>query len=355
MNYVSIAAIVGAFALIVLVHEAGHFLAARLSGMAVHEFSIGFGRPLLLWFRRGNTQYSLRLWPFISYVRVAGMEPGDDHPQGFNTKSRLAQAFVLVTGCLMNFLLAVCIYIAIGALIGLPVADNRVKTVLPGMPAAAAKLLPGDRIVGLHGRTGMPVEDIRRAIQASPGKALQLTVERDGRLRAVAITPARDTTYRLKGLRLVEAPIGLIGVHFAFSRQRAGMAESVALGFEETYRMIQFQAAALIATAARRVPADFMGPVGVVHTMYAEARSGWADFLTIFAAIAVTVGFINLLPIPPLDGSRLLIVVLEAVRRKPFDKRKESLVHLVGLAVILALFVLLTYRDIVRIATAAGE
>jgi len=355
LNLVSIAAIVGAFALIVLVHEAGHFVAARLSGMAVHEFSIGFGRPLLLWFRRGNTQYSLRLWPFISYVRVAGMEPGDDHPQGFNTKSRLAQAFVLVTGCLMNFLLAVCIYIFIGAVIGVPVANNRVKNVLPGMPAAGAKLLPGDRIVGLGGRTGVSVDAIRRAIQSSPNKPLRLSVQREGNLRTITITPKRGTAYDLKGLHLVKVPIGLIGVHFAVTRERAGIASSVLLGFEETYGMVQLQAAALIATAARRVPADFMGPVGVVHTMYSEARSSWADFLTIFAAIAVTVGFINLLPIPPLDGSRLLIVALEAIRRKPFDKQKENLVHLVGLAVIMALFVLLTYRDIVRIATGGGE
>ena len=256
--------------------------------------------------------------------------------------------------CLFFFNLY-CIYIFIGAVIGVPVANNRVKNVLPGMPAAGAKLLPGDRIVGLGGRTGVSVDAIRRAIQSSPNKPLRLSVQREGNLRTITITPKRGTAYDLKGLHLVKVPIGLIGVHFAVTRERAGIASSVLLGFEETYGMVQLQAAALIATAARRVPADFMGPVGVVHTMYSEARSSWADFLTIFAAIAVTVGFINLLPIPPLDGSRLLIVALEAIRRKPFDKQKENLVHLVGLAVIMALFVLLTYRDIVRIATGGGE
>jgi regulator of sigma E protease len=346
----SIAAIIGAFALIVLVHEAGHFFAARLSGMAVHEFSIGFGRPLLFWFRRGETQYSLRLWPFISFVRVAGMEPGDEHPQGFNTKPRVAQAFVLVTGCLMNFLLAMAIYVLIGAFIGVPVAQNRVKEVIPGTPAAAAHIMPGDRIVGVEGRADLSVENIRKAIQAHPNRPMKLVVERDGERRTIALTPKTEYTYDLKGLRVIKVRIGLIGVLFGVVRERAGIASSIVIGYESTWEMIQWQAAGMIAMIARQVPADVMGPVGVVHIMYSEARSSWADFLTIVAAIAVTVGFINLLPVPPLDGSRLIIVVIEAVRRKPFDKQKESLVHLVGLAVILALVLLITYRDIIRIA-----
>jgi regulator of sigma E protease len=350
MVLASIAAIVGAFALIILVHEAGHFFAARLSGMAVHEFSIGFGRPLLFRFRRGETQYSLRLWPFISYVRVAGMEPEDEHPRGFNRKSRLAQAFVLVTGCLMNFLLAMAIYVLIGAFIGLPVPQNRVKEVMRGTPAAAARIMAGDRIVGVEGRADLSVEAILKAVQAHAERPMELLVERDGERRAIMLTPKTHYIYDVRGLRLVKVPIGRIGVGFDFVRERAGIARSVVMGYETTWEMIKWQAASIIAMITRQAPADVMGPVGVVDTMYREARSGWADFLTIVAAIAVTVGFINLLPVPPLDGSRLVIVAIEAARRKPFDKQKESLVHLVGLAVILALVLLITYRDIIRIA-----
>ncbi len=351
MSLVSIAAIVGAFALIVLVHEAGHFIAARLSGMAVHEFSLGFGRPLLFWFRRGQTQYSIRFWPFLSYVRVAGMEPGDEHPQGFDKKPRWAQAVVLVMGCLMNFLLAVGIYIFIGSRIGLAVPQNRIQEVLPDTPAARAHLVPGDRIVGAQGRAGLSVDEVRDAIQKHPNKPMTIVIERKGQRLTLPIIPKADLGYELKGLRLVEMPTGIIGIHFAYTRERAGIMRSIGFGFQATSGMIQMQAAGMIAMVARRVKPDVMGPVGVVHTMYREARTGWADFLTIFAAIAVTVGFINLLPVPPMDGSRLVIVALEAIRRKPFDKQKESLVHLVGLAVILALFLLLTYQDIIRIAT----
>jgi len=354
VNLVSMAAIAVAFGLIVLFHEAGHFLAARLSGMAVHEFSIGFGRPVLFSRKWGETQYSFRLWPFFSFVRVAGMEPGEEHPRGFDKKSRLAQAFVLVMGCLMNFVLAVGIYIVMGTMVGLPVPEARIKEVMADTPAEQAGLLPGDELVGVAGKKGLSVDEIRRAIQDHPGKPLDLEIERDGEARTISIIPMVEEAYDLKGLKIEKVPIGLIGIRFAFTRERAGVGESVVLGFKQTIAMIQLQAAGLAGMLMKQVPADVMGPVGVVHTMYGEARSSWAEFLSIFAMIAVAIGFLNLLPIPPLDGSRLVIVALEAIRRKPFDKQKESLVHLIGFGLLLALVVVLTYKDILRIVT-GGE
>ncbi|MDH4179923.1 MAG: M50 family metallopeptidase [Armatimonadota bacterium] len=354
MNLVSIAAITLAFGLIVFFHEAGHFFAARLSGMAVHEFSFGIGRPLLFWLKRGETQYSFRLWPFFSYVRVAGMEPGDEHPRGFSKKSRLAQAFVLVMGCMMNFVLAVGIYIVMGTVVGLPVPEPRVREVMPDTPAARAGLLPGDELLGVGSKTGLSVDEIREAIQKHPGKPLDLEIEREGEAKTISITPMVEEAYELKGLRIEKVPIGLIGIRFDFTRKQAGVGESIVLGFRETIAIIQLQAAGLVGMFTRQVPADVMGPVGVVHTMYGEARSGWAEFLSMFAMIAIAIGFVNLLPIPALDGSRLVIVALEAIRRKPFDKQKESMVHLVGFGLLLALVVVLTYKDILRIVT-GGE
>ncbi len=350
----SVAAILLAFGLIVLVHEAGHFLAARACGMAVYEFSIGFGRPLLFWFRRGQTQYSFRLWPFVSYVRVAGMEPNDDHPQGFHRKSRFAQAFVLATGSLMNFVLAVAIYVFMGAVIGLPVGDKMIERVEPDTPAARVGIQPGDRIVGLNGDLDLSLDEIREQIQDSPGKPIDLEVDRDGELLTIEITPMTKTGYDLKGLRLTQVPLGLVGVYFHTSRQRKPIGESIVLGFKQTVGMIQLQAAGILGILARRVPAEAKGPIGVVHVMYGQAQSGWLDFLFTFAAITIAIGFLNLLPIPPLDGSRLVIVALEGIRRKPFDKQKESIVHLIGLALFLALVVLLTYQDILGII-AGGE
>jgi len=170
----------------------------------------------------------------------------------------------------------------------------------------------------------------------------------------ISITPMVEEAYELKGLRIQKVPIGLIGIRFDFTRKKAGIGQSIVLGFRQTIGMIQLQAAGLVGMFTKQVPADVMGPVGVVHTMYGEARSSWPEFLSMFAMISIAIGFLNLMPIPPLDGSRLAIVVIEAIRRKPFDKQKESLVHLIGFGLLLALVVVLTYKDILRIV-AGGE
>ena len=347
----SIALIALAFGLIVFFHEAGHFLAARATGMTVHEFSIGFGRPLLFWFKRGQTQYSFRLWPFLSYVRIAGMEDGEDDPNGFGRKSRPAQAFVLVMGCLMNFILAIGIYIVMGSVVGLPVPNTRIQEVMPKTAAARVGLKSGDKLVGVDTRTGLSVDQIREAIQAHPGKPLDLKVERGGAVETIPITPMTQQGYELHGIHIRTVPIGVIGVRFSYTSEHASIGKSVRLGFQQTVSMIQLQVAGIIGMVGRKVPADVMGPVGVVTTMYDEARAGMLEFLSTFAAITIAIGFLNLLPIPPLDGSRLVIVGLEAIRRKPFNKEKENLVHLIGLALFLALVVVLTYRDILRIIT----
>jgi len=344
-------AIALAFGATVFVHEAGHFLAARLGGTAVREFSIGFGRPLLFWFRRGETQYSFRLWPFFSFVRIAGMEPGDDHPHGFDRKSRPAQASVLITGPAMNFLLAVAIYILMGAAIGMPVALNTIKQVMPDTPAAKAGLLPGDRLLGVNGRPGLSVAKIREVIQQHPEKQITLEVERHGRRRSIPVTPRTEPALDIQGLRLVKVPIGLIGVEFDTRPQRMGIAKSIVTGFALTYEMILLNISGFLAMLTRTLPAELMGPIGVVHTLYREAGVDWLAFLGKCATITVAIGFVNLLPIPPLDGSRLVIIALEAIRRKPFDKRKEIVVHLIGFALLLLLMVVLTYKDILRIIT----
>ena len=351
-----------AFGMTVFVHEAGHFIAARLSGMAVHEFSIGFGRPLLFWLRRGETQYSFRLWPFFSYVRIAGMDPGDEHPRGFGTKSRLAQAFVLVLGCIMNFLLAVAIFIFIGAVLGQPVGvTNTVDRVLAGGPAEAAGMEVGDKILGFGERVGLEHKDIQEFIQQHPDQAIVLEIERAGRRMSVTVTPKEVTVRELQPVgkatknaelqksKLVYRKIGRIGIVFRARVERIGVWRSVREGFGQTYAMVRLLIVYLYAVIAGKMPLLLEGPVGVAHTLYEEVQTGWISFLGTSAALTVGIGFLNLMPIPPLDGSRLVIIGVEAIRRRPIDKRKENLVHLVGFGLLLALVVVLTYNDILRL------
>ncbi|UCC69310.1 MAG: site-2 protease family protein [Armatimonadota bacterium] len=346
--FARIIAIALAFGTTVLVHEAGHFVAARLSGMAVYEFSIGFGRPLLFWFRRGETQYSFRLWPFFSFTRVAGMEPGDDHPEGFHKKSRLAQMFVLATGCVMNFLLAVAIFVFMGAVLGRPVeVSNTVDRVFRGSPAEQVGLAPGDELIGINGRTDLSHGELVKAIQQHPEQPIVLEIERAGERLSINITPEKVMGWTEDGERSV--PQGRIGVGFRARMERLGIWESVVGGFKLTVAAIYELAGGIFKSIRHGKGPELVGPVGVLQLMYKEAEVDWRYFFFIFAMVTVSIGFINLLPIPPLDGSRLVIVALEAIRRKPFDKRKEIIVHLIGFVLLLGLFVLLTFQDITRI------
>jgi regulator of sigma E protease len=343
-----IVAIALAFGATVFVHEAGHFIAARLAGMHVYEFSIGIGRPLLFWFRRGETQYSFRFWPFFSYVRVAGMEPGDDHPNGFHKKQRPAQAFVLVTGCIMNFLLAVAIFILIGSVFG-RVTDvtNAVERVMKDTPAAAAGVRPGDRLVGLDGDRDMKLEEIVKNIRARPEEGIVLELERDVEALSLSLTPLRVMDWSPEGERNV--PVGRIGVIFEREVERLSVGESVVSGFTATFAMVGMLIEHLADLIVTGKGPKLVGPVGVVSIMYEDAGVDWSAFLFTFAAVTISIGFLNLLPIPPLDGSRLAIVGIEAIRRRPFDKSKEIVVHLVGFALLLMLLVVLTYKDILSL------
>jgi regulator of sigma E protease len=131
-----------------------------------------------------------------------------------------------------------------------------------------------------------------------------------------------------------------------------GIGESVVAGFAQGYEIIKISIVFLPATIMGKMPV--MGPVGVVHQLYSDVQISWSGFLFTAAALTIGLGFLNLMPIPPLDGSRLLITGLEAIRRKPFDKRKETIVHLVGFALLLGLVVVLTYKDILRIIKFGG-
>jgi regulator of sigma E protease len=351
-----VVAIALAFGLIVFVHEGGHFLFARLAGMAVYEFSLGFGRPLLFSFKRGETQYSFRLWPFISYVRIAGMEPDDDHPRGFDKKPRWQRAIVLVAGCVMNFGLAVVLFIAMGLIFGKIVATNELAFVAPNTPAAKAGLMANDRLLGMNGQSGWRVEDIRAAIVNSRGHPVVFTVERKQQRFALSITPKPVDQLDVDGLKVHKIQVYQIGVSFAGRPVPMGVGEAIVGSVRDTIALLQEQIAGIIAMITRvvRVQGNVMGPVGIVTTMYTQAQQSWMNLFYMAALLSVAVGFLNLFPFPPLDGSRLLILAYEGAIGRSIDKQKELIVHLVGMVILLGLAAFLTFWDVQRLFHRGG-
>lgn len=334
-----------AFGLMILAHELGHFLAARASGITVHAFGIGFGPPIFR-FRRGATVYSINLLPFGGYVRMAGEEFDEvTTPDSFRAKSVLQRMLVVASGPLMNFVLAVVLLALSVATWGLPVGvTNRIAEVRAGWPAEEAGLRPGDRIIAIDGRPVPSGEQMVRTIHRSAGRPLRLRVVRDGVTFEVTVTPRWEERLR----------VGAIGITPEVERRRYDPLSAILWAIGRTVgfaREVVVGLVRLVATGS--FFEGLAGPVGAVRILGDAARMGLDSYLFMSAFLSVMVGLFNLLPLPALDGGRFAFLVVEAVRRRAVDPRREGYVHLVGFALLLLLLLVLTYRDILRWAGGA--
>ncbi|MEW5933294.1 MAG: M50 family metallopeptidase [Bacillota bacterium] len=326
--------------LLVVVHEAGHFLAARRAGVKVHEFTIGFG-PALYRRRFGDTYYALRLIPWGAGVRIAGMEPGElDDPEGFARRPVRTRAGVILAGPLMNLLLAVVLFTLLFGVLGISRATLTVAQVLPGHPAEKAGLQPGDRIVEVDGRPVASWSQVAMAVQASPGRPLILTVERDGTRRQVVVEPEPSPA---------DARTGFIGLAPRAEFRREPLPVALWSGVRETYRVTVLLVRGLLLAIAGRVEARLMGPVGIGELIGQVARTGLRELMYLTGVLSANLALFNLLPIPALDGSRLVFLGVEAARGRPVDPARENLIHLVGFALLMILFLVITYMDLARL------
>jgi regulator of sigma E protease len=324
------------FSVIIIVHELGHFLAARAVGIEVEEFSIGFGPKLVSLGR--DTKFSIRLIPMGGFVRMLGEEDGsgEDNPASYPNKSPLQRMAVIAAGPVMNFLLAMLIFIILYSALGV-VAENVaiVGGVVPGLPAEQAGLLAGDEIIAIDSQSMEKWTDIQNYVRANPNKALQFTLLRAGKTLTVEVTPRMGQEFPEVG---ITPPV-----------KRLSFGASIIQGISETGRMTAAVFGSLVGIITRKVPVgDLTGPIGIVHYVGEAARAGWLNVLSLAALISVNLGLFNLLPIPALDGSKIAFLGVELIRRKPLDPKKESIVHLVGFALLITLMLAVMYKDIIR-------
>lgn len=326
------------FGLLIFVHELGHFVVAKRVGIRVDEFSLGMGFPLLQ-FKRGETKYSLRLLPIGGFVRLAGMEPGDDadDPRGFNRKPLMHRIAVLLAGPGMNFVLAIVMFIFVFSVMGIPSHSNVVGKVLPGRPAATAGLQDGDQIVAINSKPVQNWGDLVAIIHDHPGKPLALEVERQGRKLTYTVTPEPDPQSR----------VGMIGIEQSWRRLPLGPA--LIQGVSQAVTIIALIVVSLVQMLTGQVAADVAGPIGVVQLVGEAARFGAASVINFTAILSLNLGLLNLFPIPALDGSRVIFLIMEGIRRRPLDREKENMVHMIGFALLMVLMLIITYKDILRI------
>lgn len=328
--------------LLILVHEWGHFIVALKVGVPVREFSIGFG-PLLLSKQRRGVQYSLRLIPLGGYVRMTGEDEDFEAEDGFVNRKPWEKIAIAAAGPIMNFVAAIVLFILIFSVLGMPKALN--EPVLGGtvenMPAAAAGLQEGDRCLEINGEKVSTWEEFSsRIASAEPGETLSLRMERDGAERMVEVQPV----YNAEQDRMV------LGIYNSVVYERVSILKAIPAGFQQTWSMTLVLLEGLGMLFSGQVGADELsGPVGITTMIGDAAQSGTVTLLAFMAFLSVNLGLLNLLPIPALDGSKMLFAVVEWIRGKRIDPDREAMINWVGFLLMMGLMVMATYNDIERL------
>ncbi len=337
----TIVATIFVLGLLVLVHEIGHFVTARLTGMGVREFGIGFG-PSLVSKRFGETVYSLNLIPLGGFVKIAGMDPDEEqNEKSYGSKSIPARMLVIAAGSLMNFLLPVLLFFIV--LLGSGVDQVSDKPVIGALmadrPAAKAGFLPGDRIMTVNGGKIDTWMDFVQVIRVNAGKQLIIVYDRGGTTRETAIVPEFDA----------KANRGIIGVTPVVTKYQPGPGEAFSLAVKQTAVVTATIFTGLVQMIIGQAPADVAGPIGVAQMTGQVAQMGFLPLLQFAAFLSINLGLINLLPVPVLDGGHLMTLAVEAVRGKPLSRNNLQIIQTIGFALLMTLLLLATFKDITRI------
>lgn len=345
-------AVIPVLSLLLLVHELGHFIVARLAGIRVEEFGIGLP-PRLFGVRRGEVIYSVNAIPLGAFVKMTGENGEDDYdPRSFGAKGKLARSAVLVAGPAMNFLTAALLFAAAYA-IGWPTPTSSevfIYKVNAGSPAEAAGMQPGDKVVALDGRKIETAKEFVDNTRQKLGQEVSVTIERGGTQVQTKLTPR---TQWPEG----DGPLG-IGLQVRALKTvpvSYPIHEAIPMGFARATDMVLFTLAVPVMIVQGALPAEVarpIGPIGIaqVTTQAADevADSGWwFPLITLTATISAGLAIANLLPFPALDGGRLLMIGVEAIRRKRISPEREGALHFVGLMVLISLMLLISYYDII--------
>ena len=323
---------------LIMAHEAGHFWAARACGISVQEYSMGMGPLLAKWKSKKGTQFSIRLLPIGGYCQFYGEDEEKNDPRAFNNQAIWKRAVTIFSGPLMNFVIAFLVIALFMSLCGVSVVVPKVAELEENAQMAGLQI--GDEILAVNGTETADSNAIAQAIAESGGSAVTLTVKRDGETLDLTLTPFYDEA------------AGRYRVGFSFGRENMRMPIFQSIPFSVQYNVESVKA---ILDALKNMVFkgqgvdDVTGPVGTIYVIQEVTQQGGFEvYLEMLALISVNLGVMNLLPIPGLDGSRLLFLLVEAIRRKPIKRELEGAIHLAGFALLMGLMVLLTYKDIVR-------
>jgi regulator of sigma E protease len=339
---------------IIFVHELGHFLFAKLTGVKVLKFSLGFG-PKLIGKTYGDTEYLISAVPLGGYVKMLGEMQGDELKEeekqfAFNNQAVWKRFVIVFCGPLFNLLFAAVIFF-FTFVNGIPVLIPEIGSVIQGTPAEKAGLIKGDRIVEIDGVAIRQWDEMTEVIHKNPGKPLGLVIKRDGTTFQVSVTPEKT---KIKDIFGEEEEVGLIGIKPSGSTiiRRENVGSAFADSFDRTWEISKLTVVSIIKLVERVIPMQTMGgPILIVQMAGQQASRGFLNFSIFMAIININLGVLNLLPIPILDGGHLLFLGIEAVRGKPLSEKTMALGQKIGLAFIITLMAVVFYNDIMRLLT----
>ena len=350
-------AFVAAIGPLVFIHEMGHYLVARWCGVGAETFSIGFGREVAGWTDKRGTRWKVGWLPLGGYVKFVGdmtassqsvddrrIAP-EDRARAFHLKPVWQRFLIVLAGPMANFLLAIAIVAAMFAIDGVRRTSNVVSAIQPGSAAATAGIAPGDRIVAIADRATDSFEDLFAVVVLRPDETVSVDLERDGRRISLPVTIAAEQQRDRFGQTFRIGRLGVLGGMSQMVRVPLSqiVPEATRYTIVSTGRMIDGLWQII---SGRRTVKDLGGPLKMAQIAGQVATLGVREFVGLLALFSINLGFINLLPIPMLDGGHLLFYGAEAVRRRPVSARAQEWAFRGGLAFLLAFIVMVTVNDL---------
>ena len=329
-----------------MIHECGHFMMAKLFKVRVNEFSLGMG-PCLFKKQKGETQYSVRLFPIGGYVAMEGEDGESEDAGAFNKKPVWQKILVVIAGALMNLILGLLLLIILLSCCTDLIGTNTIKEFQPNAVSEQYGLQAGDKFVKIDGHRVWSEQDLTFLLSRSTDGVFDFVVERDG--QKVKLDNVKFDTEVMEGITLIRYDFVIIGEPPRFLNVlKNSFTQSASI-----VRMVWMSLGDLI--TGRFGMSQLAGPVGTVNIVAdiandAANTKNLETLLTIMAFITINVGVANLLPLPALDGGRLLFLIIEGIRRKPVNPKYEGYVHTTGLVLLMILMLVVTINDIIRIA-----
>lgn len=350
---VTVLATILVLGILIFIHELGHFVVAKLCGVTVLRFSLGFG-PRLVGTRRGDTEYCISAVPLGGYVKMLGEEPGEELTEEQIANSFTAQpvwkrTLIVLAGPLSNFILAIVVFALLYTFSGIPEITAEIGSVGPGSPAEIAGIQVGDKVLAINGQPIKHWDELSTTIEESDGRPLVLQIERDAETMTIEVTPKVSEVKNVFGESVTRPLIG-ISASGKYTIKRVNPLLAGYYSVVQTWTLSKIFLMTVVKLIQRVIPFQTLGgPILIAQMVGQQAHEGLLNLIYFLALISVNLAVLNLLPIPVLDGGHILFFILEAVLGRPIGVKRMEIAQKVGMLMLLVLMVFVFYNDIMRL------